>query len=315
MKKVRFIPLFALTALLSGCSLFGGGAGKTPKFDKEGDEVKYAKFTEALTEAYQDSELYDTDSKLGDRVIKSSTSYSESRTVKRGKKEVNKSTGTQTYKAESQFDYGNLTGKETAERKYTEKSTTQEGSGSSTSNEKLEYHYQFEKVDGTKSLVMANAKTKEYRSYQSVPSSKDEEDVFDSMVRSSISYVSYVFEAYLPSSSSAAEDYLFYNNNDLIFTYSYNDETSDKSDYYNVETTSKIKAQVDLTDKKQACRLSYEVTTVYTYKKDYNGYLEDDVVTSESKRYAEFTVNSKDVNLKAVDIDDYSLVNSGGYIY
>ena len=118
----------------------------------------------------------------------------------------------------------------------------------------------------------------------------------------------------MPSSSADAEDYLFYNNNDTIFTYVKNDEDSSKSDNYNVETTIKIKAQVNLTDKKQAARLSYETTTVYTYKKDYNGYLEDDVVTEETKAYAEMTGTAKDVNVKAVDIDDYSLIkNSYGY--
>ena len=81
MKKLRFIPLFALTALLSGCSLFGGGAGKAPKFEKEGEEVKYAKFTEALEDAYKDSELYDTDSKLGDRIVKTNISTTDRKSV------------------------------------------------------------------------------------------------------------------------------------------------------------------------------------------------------------------------------------------
>ena len=86
MKKISFIPFIGLVALLSSCSLFGGG--KAPKFSKEGDEVKYETFLEKYSEAYKNSEFSDTDSKLGDRTLKGTYYSSQSGSVKRGKKEI-----------------------------------------------------------------------------------------------------------------------------------------------------------------------------------------------------------------------------------
>ena len=303
---MRFIPMLALTALLSGCNLFGGGM-KAPTFAKEGEEVsKYSTFIQQFQDAYKDSELYDTESKLGDRVLKANSSQSSTEVLKRGKKEVRKTESTTTMKGESQFDTSNLVGKTTSESKGTEKRSDEEGTYSSTSTSKQEQYYQFQ----NKNLVLANAKTKEYRIQASSVSNKD--NYFDDLIRNSVASSSYIFQAYLPGTESLAKDYLFYNNNDTIFTYSLNkeDEDTKSSSYYNVVTKTKLKVQIDLTNKKQAVRMSYEYKEEYTYKKDSGSYVDGDVLTQESKIYLDYTATAKDVNVKEVNLDDYELINS-----
>lgn len=311
MNKIRYIPIIGLAALLSSCSLFGGV--KAPKFDKEGDEVKYEKFIEKLTDAYKDSELNDSDSKLGDRIVKYSYSSSGTYSLKRGKKEIEKSTETSISKGEQQFDYDSLVSKSTGETKTTEKSTDQEGSSNETVSKKTEEYYQFGKVEKEKYLIEANAKTK---TYSGVYPSSDDDKLFDQLVRQTVSSAASLFSARVPYSEEAAKDYTFYNNKDAIFTYSLVDEDEDKVEKaYKYVTTTKIKVQLDITDKKQAVRYSSEVKTVLTYTDDINGYKEDDVVTREEKNYAEITCNAKEVKLKEVDLDDYVLKGGNSYNY
>ena len=231
MNKIRFIPMITLTALVTGCSLFGGNGMKAPKFAKEGEEVSYSKFIDEMDDIQDESELFDADSKLTDRTLKITYGMSETASLKRGKKEVHKSTSQQTGKSESQFDASNLTAKEVGETKTTEKMTTQEGNSSSTSSRKQEVHYQFEKVEGNNSLVLANAKTKEYYSYRSVVSGSDEDEVFDSLIKNSLSSYIYLFSSRMPMTEQDAKDYLFYINNDTVFTYSLTKEDTDDGAY------------------------------------------------------------------------------------
>ena len=300
MKKMRYIPIIGLAALLSSCSLFGGV--KAPKFAKEGDEVKYDKFVEKFADASEDSELADYDSKLSDRIIKGNSSYSQTLSVKRGKKEIRKQTSTYVLKGEDQYDTDSLVAKLTSEIKYTTKETNEEGSSNESSTAKRESYYQYGKIDGEKKQINANAKTKTYSCSQLYG---EEADAFDSLIRSDITSSFYTFSSSMPGTEEAAKDYNFYIN-DTIFTVSYIDEDDDKTDNYKVTTTIKLKAQIDIKDGKQAFRYSREQKVVTTYTKDYNGYKEDDVVTEETKTYGETTVNSKDVKLKEVNLDDYA---------
>ena len=293
MKKLRLIPLLSLATLLSACSLFGGKA-KEPKFSKEGDEVTYDEFNTAYQKAYMNSELNDTDSKLGDRSLKGTASYS--------------------VKGEAQFDYDNLVAKSTSEIKRTSKESSPEGTGSSTQTMKSEEYYQFTKIDGTKYLVEANAKTQVYSPYRSVSSSSDEKDVFDLFVRSNFSSYSYMFGNYVPSSKEEAKDYLFYNNDDVLFTIVYNEDDEEDVSYGTIKTKSKIKVQIDLTDGKQAIRISAVNKTETSYSKDYNSYLDGDVVSEENVTYVDYSISSKDVNVKEVNLDDYTLNKNNGYI-
>lgn len=310
MKKISFIPFIGLVALLSSCSLFGGG--KAPKFSKEGDEVKYETFAEKYSEAYKNSEFSDTDSKLGDRTLKGTYYSSQSGSVKRGKKEISKGSSTRSEKEEMQFDYSNLVAKITSEIKDTSKSTTPEGSESETENSKKEMYYQFDKIEGTQYLVSANAKTQVYSKVTAAGEDKDK--TFDYVARNQLTSPNSYFSRYAQSNEDFIKDTLWYVN-DSLFTYVYNKEDTDKEDKYKLETNIKLKAQMDMTDGKQAVRVSYEVKAVMTLTDDYGDYKDGDVVTTEQKVYVDYSISSKDVNVKEVNLDDYTLSSGGGYIY
>ena len=311
MKKISFIPFIGLVALLSSCSLFGGG--KAPKFSKEGDEVKSEKFGELYLKAQEDSEFNDSKSKLGDRTLKGTFYSSQTENVKRGKKEISKSQLTTNKKEEMQFDYSNLVAKITGEVKYTGKSSAQDGSASLTQNTKSEAYYQFDKIENIQYLVSANAKTQVYSKVTAAGEDKDE--TFDYFARNQLMEpMDYFYDYANVRSEDFVKDTLWYVN-DNIFTYVYNKEDKNTEDKYKVESNTKLKAQIDMTDGKQAVRVSYENKTVTTYSDDYNGHKDGDVVTSEQKVYIDYSISSKDVNVKEVNLDDYSLSSGGGYIY
>ena len=310
MKKTRFIPILALTALLAGCDLFGGNKMKAPSFAKEGEEVKYSEFTSALQEAVNNSEVADNNSLLGDRYEKASVSQAEINTVKLEKKEISKSDRQMTSKSEAQYDADNLVAKVTGESKSTYKYSDDERTDSETSSMKTESYLQFDKINGLKTLVTANAKTKTYFSTTTVTGNQTEERVFDSATRSDMTSIFNVFSYSVPTSESNAKEYLFYINNDVLFTLSQNTDTEDNaSPNFTLTTKIKLKAQIDLTSKKEAFRYSYEYKTEYTYKRNYEGHLEGEVVTNERKSYAEYTFTAKNVTVKPVDLDDYTLNN------
>ena len=306
--------MLALVSLLSSCNLFGGNKMKAPTFAKEGDEVEFTDYQAKLAAANENSELSDQESKLSDRLIKSSYATSETVVLKRGKTEVRKSeTATQT-KGEMQIDYSNLTMKETGETKGTYKRSDQEGSYNITANSKTENYGQFATISDVKSWVSANAKTKVYTVAGTLYSGMDKDDYFDSLVRMQISNLSSYYFEYEPDSKEQAKDYLFYINNDVLFTISYNNEKDEETEEAAIYTKSKIKLQLDMTDKKQAVRVSVETEASKTYKKDggysSSAYKEGDVETTKYVEYYEATVSAKDVTVKEVDLDDYTKYSS-----
>ena len=313
MKKMRFIPLLSLTAVLTGCSLFGGNGAKAPTFAKEGDEVTYTEFKQKLQEATNDSEIADESSLLTDRVVKASTSNSSTRIWKRGKTELEKSEEQNTDKGEASYDTNNHAAKSTAETKITRKSSDQQSTSSETSTAKQEVYYQIEKVKGYKYLIYANAKTNQYYTQTSISGSVTDDKAFDNLIRNNLNALYYIFNRSLPNSDSEAKDYNFHVNNDKLFTFSLTSEEEDSksSQYYTLKTKTKYKVQLDLTDKKQALRYSRETKVEYDYKKSLDSYKVDDVLTEENKTYAEYTITAKDVKVNPVDISDYTLMSSG----
>ena len=309
MSKIKYIPILALSALLAGCGVFGG---KAPKFADSGEEVKYSDFYNRCNNAIADSDAYDLDVNLTDRYIKESAYESRNTIVKRDGKEINKNETVGSTKNEYQFDVDNLVGKLTGEGKTTYKVKSPEGTANYTVDSKVERYYQFQKVSGVRYLIYANAKTKEYNRREQVSSSRKQEDIFNDVIRQEIAYMFTEFSRYIPSSSSDAKDYLFYIKDENLFTISLTNEKTTKGDDYNEVTKNKIKVQLDTTDKKQAVRISSEVQTESTYKKDSNSYKKGDVVTETLIRYMDYSVANKDIKLSSVDIGDYLL--TGSYI-
>ena len=304
MKKMRFIPLLALVTVLSSCNGLGGNAAKAPTFAKEGEEVTFSEFKQQLNVATNDSEISDTNSKLTDRLIKTSSSNTTTRIWNRGKTDLEKNESQTTSKGEASFDTNNLVAKMTAESKGTQKVSDQESTYSETSSSKQD---QFDKIKNVKYLIYANAKTKQYVAQTAVTGTTKDDALFDNLIRDSLSSLLYLFNMYLPSSTTEARDYLFHINNDTLFTFALTNEEEDSrsSGLYTLKTRTKIKVQLDLTDKKQAFRYSSESRVEYDYKKAYESYKADDVLTEDTKVYAEYTVSSKDVKVNPVDLSDY----------
>ena len=306
MKTIRYIPIFALTALLvTSCDMFSGN--KAPSFSKEGDEVSYSDFKTRVQEAYEESEIFDTNARLGDRLEKISSSRSYVKTWKREKQEIEKTNSQLAMKGEAQYDADNLIAKLVSEMSYKDSSNTQEGKGSSTSESKTENYYQFSYIGGSKCLVNANAKTKRYSSYYPVYRGATEESVFDEVSRADMTQVYEQFVSTIPYSQSDAKEYLFYINGDSLFTFIQNTDRETSDSNVTSKTKIKLKVQLDLSDKKQAFRFSHEQQVEETYKKNYNGHIEGDVTVETTKNYNEYTFTAKNITVKEVNLDEYVL--------
>lgn len=307
MNKIKFIPVLALTALLAGCSLFDG---KAPKFADAGEEVEYSYFYDQCMAEIRDSEISDQDVKLTDRVVKYSSYYMQKNVLKRDNKEISKTENTTSRKSESQYDVDNAVGKITTENKMSYKGNGPEGSGSYSTTEKRENYYQFEKESGIKYLIYANAKTKEYNRQEQVTSSRKQDDIFDDLIRAELVSMVSDFYNYVPSSFGNAKDCLFYIKDNSLFTISKTKEETIKNSDYNLVAKTKLKVQINTTDKKQSLKISSEVQNEYVYLKNGSSVREKDVVTENIVNYVEYTFTGKTVNLSAIDASDYYLRSS-----
>ena len=307
MNKIKFIPVLALTALLAGCSLFDG---KAPKFADAGEEVEYSYFYDQCMAEIRDSEISDQDVKLTDRVVKYSSYYMQKNVLKRDNKEISKTENTTSRKSESQYDVDNAVGKITAENKMSYKGNGPEGSGSYSTTEKRENYYQFEKESGIKYLIYANAKTKEYNRQEQVTSSRKQDDIFDDLIRAELVSMVSDFYNYVPSSFGNAKDCLFYIKDNSLFTISKTKEETIKNSDYNLVAKTKLKVQINTTDKKQSLKISSEVQNEYVYLKNGSSVREKDVVTENIVNYVEYIFTGKTVNLSAIDASDYYLRSS-----
>lgn len=305
MNKFKYIPVLALAALLTSCNLFGG---KAPKFAEEGEQVEYSYFYDRCQQVAFDSELNDTNVKLTDRILKISNYESSNNVTKRDRKEIDKTESTHNSKSESQYDADNLVAKYTGEDNMSMKSSGPSGNGSFTLKNNSENYFQFEKENGSYYLVIANTKSQEYALYREASSSSSRQaTIFDELVRYNILEIFESFRSYVPESSSDARDYLFYIKDDSIFTMSLTKDETENNEYYEITTKTKLKVQIDITDKKQALRVSSESKIEYIYHINYDGHKAGDVVTENHINYCDYAVTSKNVNLSAVDVSNYYL--------
>lgn len=303
MKKMRYITILAITSLLAtGCS----NSLKAPTFANEGEEFNFVQFKERYLQAKKDSELSDYDYFLTDRVFKASYSSSDVHTLKRDKAEIYKSETQSVATGESQYDTDSLAAKMVAENKSSQKVTSQESNFNASSTTNAERYYQISQVSRTKYLVFANAKTKVYRLIDPVSYQNTAEDLFDNQIREDITSTFYNFEDRMPYTGSEAKDYLFYVSNETLFTYTINKEQEQNLSSYKLYTKIKCKAQLDLTDKKQSLRLSYEFKEELTYTRSEDSYKPGDVVTNESKVYIDYTFYAKEARVNPVDLSDYT---------
>lgn len=307
MKNIRLIPILLVLPLLSSC----GAGGNPPSFSKEGVEVDFEDFQDQLELASEESEL-NMDVPLQDRITKGSY-YSLNRNVqKRGGNEIYRSETISNSKAEFQLDFDNLVGKYVYEGKDVNKLVRPSDTSNSDYTYKDTIYYQFNKISRVDYFVTASVNQKNY-STNNVSISRDYH--FNDFAASMIQWQLMNFNEYKPSYEIDADGYLFYVNGETLFTYETSNERTEDivnydSSYGTKNIRSKIKCQLDLTDRKQAVRISYEVTTEYTYQKDYYGmsdrdYLAGDVVTNEERVYTDYYVDAQKVNVNPIDIDNY----------
>lgn len=303
MKKIRIITLLSSLILLAACD---ASSGVAPTFAKEGEETTYANFMNQYSNVKSESELFDTSLSLSDRSQKISYYDSTLTIVKRGNSEIQKTESTMSAKGEIQFDYDNFTAKTEADSKSVDKLTSPDETRTNTSTEKINYIYQYSKKNSVSGLYSFNLKTKECSLYSSGTSSKSH---FDSFVRNQTSGMTYWFEKYLPLDTKVQKQYLYYINNETQFTYIYNLDKTEKQAGSNVTTRLKIKAQVELADKKQKVLLSLEETLTTTYTAKSGIYVAGDVVTTETKEYRDYSITSKDYNISKIDDSDYTNIS------
>ena len=307
MKNFKYIPLFALTALLMSCGL---GGAKAPTFSNEGNEISYMDFKNQLEDARYYSEIYDTEFKLTDRIVKESYSQTRINTWKRGNKEISREEQQAISSSEIQFDFDNFVMKSVSDSKGTSKSVSPQGEINYNGKESQEVYTQIEEVNGSNCFITANAKLKTYYVSQRITSQYKREEIFDTFIRNSMYELVSLFEVHIPQTKAEASGYLFYNYDDSVFTFSLTDEKESNTEVtYKSTIKSKIKAQIDLTSKKEALRLSIETTEERTYKMNSYDYAEGDVVTYQNTLYRDVSVNGKDVNLSNINIDDYRLTS------
>ena len=304
MNKIKFIPVLTLTALLAGCNLFGG---KAPKFADSGEEVEYSYFYDKSRDEIFNGEIYDTEVKFTDRVVKYSSYEMNKSVTTRDRKEISKTEMAINRKGETQYDVDNAVAKLTSEGKSVYKANADEGNASYNITEKTEGFYQFEKESGTRFLVYANTKTKEYTRNEQVSSSRKQDQIFDDLIRNDLYGLVNQFNMYVPGSSSEAKDYLFYIKDDSLFTLTVTKEDTTKASEYNLVTKTKLKVQLNTTDSKQSLKVSNEVQRDYTYTKDYLSNRKGDVRTENVINYFDYTFTGKNVNLSNVNVDDYFL--------
>lgn len=298
MKRFSYIPLLTLVAVLSSCS---ASNLKAPSFDKEGSEVTSSDFASRYLEAVRDSELNDSSITLGDRSMKYSYSSYHSLVVKRDSKDAIKNEVVSTAKGENQYDYDSLVGKSVNESKEVGKGNDEESTTNYTQEFKQEYYYQMDFIDHNSGLLCINNKTKHY---YLLDGSGANATVFDRYVKESLKNVFSAFDYYYNNLPN--KDVLYYINNDKIFTCSISKQEDKTNGAYKLKRRIKIKIQVDLTDKKQAARVSYEESQEKNYTSAEGEYLKGDYVTEESKQYVDYSISANDISLSKISLTGYT---------
>ena len=312
MKKISLVPFLLIVPLLSSCGL---GMGQAPTFAKEGQEFDYEDFNDLLATASSESELNMYTVPLQDRDAKLNRYTFSNHSRKRNGKEIFKYEEISNSKIEYQFDYDSLVAKETFDYRRTIKNSDSTNLNNAELSQKGTEYYQFAKISGVFNFVEISS---DNSTYHSIRQSNDKDDVFNVFAIETIDSYLREFYSYKPANVYDADGYLFYVNDETLFTF----ETSrDREEDLRINNVSygkrviknKIKCQLDLTDKKEALRLSYEVNTQETYSKDYYSGLNEsifagDIQTSEERIYIDFSSTTKKISVNEVDLSSYTLI-------
>ena len=326
MKKIKYIPLLALTAVLSGCNFGSSISLKAPKFESEGSEFS---FEEMKTEQ-EKSDFYGAFS-AGDytvipsAIIKGSSGYSSKLVVKEGKSVKRERDYKQVSSHKYTFDVDNKRIEMKTESKGITKDKSTSSSAENQSTTKSDGGYRYYTIEDKLWMVSFNNLTKTYSKNMDASALDEEHLKMDIQARCDL-YADAVY-----SNFKTAVDYYSYRSdeekakykcykNDKIYTITYLSDTtkeeknsSDEVLYKEVKVVSE-KIQVNVSKGSEfTYKRSKETTIKVEFSKDatynYNEYRAGQVLESSEKNYEEAAVTTSGINLKEVDLSSYAFIS------
>lgn len=315
MKKIKFIPILAVAALLSGCNS-GGISVKAPKFAKEGEKVTDTKFMEDFSKAVKGLDIEQSPlEKLDSRVLSYSACASVDTSVKRGKKEIFKQSNKESVKSSYEFDSENLRVHFKEEDRFatSKKSVTQPEYKQEAKGVTERYYQKYEK-DGKSYVVTVSPKEKTVTKYYELNEITTLLSVCNSYLagaeEDAISFdVLYdLYTDWEDQSEATKSRYEFFENG-TVYTWTYKYEVESNADKYNTKIVYAEKWQLDVNENNVNFRRSVESTHTYDYVKNYSTsnltYQEGDQEVRVNKQYTDVSAKLKKVSVKEAKTAGY----------
>ena len=314
MKKIKFIPVLAMAALLSACEM-GGPSVKAPKFAKEGNKVEAEKFIEDASKVMSELDVSQENPTYQDKLITVKLSYSDEIFIKRGNTKISQQSGAYVYNMSYGFDVDTKValGKTELNAKQTKKDQTT--NSSTTEKAKQEVYLQKFSHDGKAYFGMVTPKEKEMEGYAELNETVTEEKVFNSFVANAedeylyLSECAGLFTQYPLMPDEEKAKFAFYENGN-VYTVTYTTESESDEENYKKKLTSTIKYQYEIKGNDVTFRMSQEELTVYDYKKSYSAYpyahVEGDHEEEKTAQYIESSAKTKKVSYNAVDTTGFA---------
>ena len=325
MKKIKFIPALALVAMLAACGGSKSVSVKAPKFAKEGKEVEFTDFAEALDKEDLLGIWNEVDApeKVPSYIIESKASSEGTKKYfgsdNKSKSEyVEKSVENDTVKA----DMKNVRLQIESKSNSSESRKDNTGSFNEFKENKTEFVYQYGKVSGKDAFMYIDTVDEIFLADDSFDGASDAEKLAY-MAEGAIMYVGNVVgnnfydtvDNYEGLPEEAKANYKFYlNGNVLTITYTYENtyEQKDADDKvkYTVSSVANIKMQLDASKGENfAYKEAYESVETINFAQDaeYDGdeYFAGEMIELGGKEYYEAKVNVKDVTVKEVDVSNF----------
>ncbi len=321
MKKLKFIPVLAVAALLSACGS-NGVSVKAPKFAKMGEEVSFEKFDEEINKRFDGLDFLKEDL-LNSKSLAGKGSSFVSEKLTRGKKTITESTMKDSNEAKYELDMKNYIAKMSGESKEEVINKSNSTDSKSTSNDKGVYYIQEAEHEGQKYLVYVDSANKLVELMTPLSETVKAETYLDQVrkqsITQSINYASlnYLLTSMASWSEEQFKGYKFYQNGDTFtYTYSYEESRESKDSDENLIGTESIKVeekcQYVLEGNHVKFAYSSEQTTKMEFAIDYtvNPSLlakAGDVYEEIYNVYREAEAKDAKVSLKAVKTDGYNV--------
>lgn len=234
MKKLKFIPVLAVAALLSACGS-NGVSVKAPKFAKMGEEVSFEKFDEEINKRFDELDFLKEDL-LNSKTLVGKGSSLVSEKMTRGKKTITESTMKDSDEAKYELDMKNYIAKMSGESKEEVINKSNSTNSKSTANDKGVYYVQEAEYEGQKYLANVDSANKLVELMMPLSETVKAETYLDQIGKQSITQsvqlpsLKYLLSIMATWTEEEFEGYKFYQNgNTFTYTYSY-EETNEQKD-------------------------------------------------------------------------------------